>query len=83
MTQHLALIRKESGTAYWVEMPDVPGCVSRGDTIDEAKKNFADALALHLSGTDRRAAIRTPPRRLEELSEEERDGCVATYFINL
>ncbi len=46
--KYVALIRKDKDTDYWVDIPDLPGCVSNGDTIDEAKVNFKEALDLHL-----------------------------------
>lgn len=30
MAFYTALIRKESGTDYWIDAPDIPGCVSSG-----------------------------------------------------
>lgn len=35
---------------YGVFFPDLPGCVSAGDTIHEAARNAEEALDLHLSG---------------------------------
>ncbi len=29
---------------YWVECPDIPGCVSQGDTVEEALEMIKDAL---------------------------------------
>jgi predicted RNase H-like HicB family nuclease len=29
---------------YWVECPDIPGCVSQGDTIEEALEMIKDAI---------------------------------------
>jgi predicted RNase H-like HicB family nuclease len=29
---------------YWVECPDYPGCVSQGDTVEEAREMILDAL---------------------------------------
>lgn len=34
------------GYAVWV--PDLPGCASQGDTLDEAKVNIEEAIALYL-----------------------------------
>lgn len=34
------------GYAVWV--PDLPGCASQGKTLDEAKKNIEEAIALYL-----------------------------------
>jgi antitoxin HicB len=34
----------EEGGGYLIEFPDLPGCMSDGETIDEAIANGADAL---------------------------------------
>lgn len=36
--------------AYGVEVPDIPGCFSAGDTFDEALSNALEAISLHLEG---------------------------------
>ena len=36
--------------SYGVRFPDVPGCFSCGDSIEEALNNAAEALSLHLEG---------------------------------
>ncbi|WP_368506512.1 type II toxin-antitoxin system HicB family antitoxin [Caloramator sp. CAR-1] len=36
-----------------VEFPDLPGCFTCGDTIDEAYKNAKEALELHLYGMEK------------------------------
>ncbi len=33
---------------YTVTVPSLPGCISEGDTFEEAKKNIADAIKLYL-----------------------------------
>ena len=38
--------QKEGG--FTVEVPDLPGCVSEGDTIKEAEKNIKEAMTLCL-----------------------------------
>ncbi len=35
-------------TAYGVIVPDLPGCFSAGDTLDEAMSNASEAIELHL-----------------------------------
>jgi predicted RNase H-like HicB family nuclease len=41
------VIHKDDGSVYGVTVPDVPGCFSFGDTIDDAMKNAREAIALH------------------------------------
>lgn len=33
---------------YTVTVPILPGCISEGDTFEEAKKNIADAIKLYV-----------------------------------
>lgn len=82
MASYVAIIRKEPNTAYWVDAPDIPGCVADGDTIEAAKDNFRKALALHLEQGDD-PNMRRPPRPLEEIDAGEREGAVETYIVEL
>ncbi len=34
---------------YTVYVPSLPGCISEGDSIDEAVKNIREAIALYLA----------------------------------
>lgn len=36
--------------AYGVIVPDVPGCFSAGDTLEEAFRNAQEAIAFHIEG---------------------------------
>ena len=36
--------RKAGG--YWVRVPQLPGCLTEGDTLEEAKRMARDAIAL-------------------------------------
>lgn len=41
-------IHKDDGSAYGVIVPDIPGCHSWGDTVEEAIKNAKEAIYSHL-----------------------------------
>ena len=43
-----AVFSKEEDGGYSVSVPLVPGCVSQGDTLEEALANIKEALELHL-----------------------------------
>jgi predicted RNase H-like HicB family nuclease len=43
-------IEHQKGTAYGVEIPDLPGCFSAGETLDEAITNAREAVEFHLEG---------------------------------
>jgi predicted RNase H-like HicB family nuclease len=38
------------GDGYGVVFPDLPGCTTSGDTIEQAYENAFEALALHIEG---------------------------------
>ena len=41
------VIIEQTGTGFSAYSPDVPGCVAAGDTQEETRRNFQDALAEH------------------------------------
>lgn len=41
-------IHKDRGTSYGVTVPDVPGCFSYGDTVEEAISNAKEAVVGHI-----------------------------------
>ncbi len=47
MIEFTVLIEK-SDNGYAAYLPDLPGCVAAGDTIDETKDLIAEAVASHL-----------------------------------
>ena len=50
MLSYIALIHKDADSEYGVSFPDLPGCISAGATLDEARAMAAEALAMHLEG---------------------------------
>ena len=47
---YIAIIHKEAKGAYGVSFPDFPGCITAGETLDQAKDRAAEALAFHMEG---------------------------------
>lgn len=46
----IAIERGDDAHAFGVVVPDLTGCFSAGDTLDEALANVREAIDLHLSG---------------------------------
>ena len=51
MQKYLVVIEKADFN-YAAFSPDVPGCITTGETIDETLKNMHEALELYLEETD-------------------------------
>ena len=48
--QYAIVIEHAPGTNYSAYVPDLPGCVSTGDTLEELKQNIKEAIEFHLEG---------------------------------
>jgi predicted RNase H-like HicB family nuclease len=70
MTGYIALVHKDEGTSYGVSFPDVPGCISAGDTFEEAVANAAEALAGHLALMRADSDAIPQPRSFEDLKRD-------------
>ena len=42
------IFKEQSVGGYTVTVPSLPGCISEGDTFEEAKENIADAIKLYV-----------------------------------
>jgi predicted RNase H-like HicB family nuclease len=63
MRRYLVRINKDSSSDWGASVPDLPGCVATGKTIDAALRRIEKAIALHVEGM-RRDGLRVPaPRR--------------------
>lgn len=50
MRYAIAIESGDEHHAFGVEVPDLPGCFSAGDTLDEAIDQAKDAIMLHIEG---------------------------------
>ncbi|MDQ6630296.1 MAG: type II toxin-antitoxin system HicB family antitoxin [Verrucomicrobiota bacterium] len=49
VTYEIVIEREDDPKAgYSVYCPDLPGCFSNGGSIEESKRNMAEAISLHL-----------------------------------
>ncbi|WP_458756675.1 type II toxin-antitoxin system HicB family antitoxin [Afipia sp. TerB] len=67
MRQYIALIHKDETSDYGVSFPDLPGVVSAGQTLDEARDMAAEALAFHLEGMQADGEALPEPSSLEDI----------------
>jgi predicted RNase H-like HicB family nuclease len=70
MAGYIALVHKDEGTSYGVSFPDVPGCISAGDTLEQAMANASEALAGHFAAMRADGGTLPVPRSFEELQRD-------------
>lgn len=68
-----------SGSGYSVYFPDLPGCISYGKSYEEAQKEAAEALGLHLYGMEKDGDIIPEPSKNPQIDAETVSG----YFVSL
>ncbi len=44
------VVHKDNESVYGVTVPDLPGCFSAGETLDEALQQVVEAIECHLEG---------------------------------
>jgi predicted RNase H-like HicB family nuclease len=64
-------IHKDKDSVYGVTIPDVPGCFSWGDTIDEAIRNAREAVYSHFEVlAEEGGSLEVKASAIEDLSKE-------------
>lgn len=77
-----AVIIRNAGANYSVEIPDLPGCVTTGSTVDEAIENIKEAIALHLEGLKKEGYdIPFPQRTISAIVEDDSETLYTTIEI--
>ena len=68
-----AVVIEKGERNFSAYVPDLPGCVSVGDTLEEAKAEIREAIAFHLEGMREDGTPVPPPSsRAEYVEVEER-----------
>jgi predicted RNase H-like HicB family nuclease len=45
-----AIVVEKAGNNYSAYVPDLPGCIATGNTIEEAEQEIRDAIKFHIDG---------------------------------
>ena len=67
LVQYVAIIEDTDPEAVSLWFPDLPGCISGGDDVDEALENAPEALAFYAQELSADGRALPPPRTLDEL----------------
>lgn len=76
--QYLVRINKDLQSDWGASVPDLPGCVATGKTIDAALRRIQSAIALHLKGM-REVGVKAPPPRHRSVNPRRTDRLVDFY----
>ena len=66
-----AVIFEKGDTSYGAYVPDLPGCVAVGESLDEVKRLIREAITFHLEGMREEGLPIPEPTTLAEYVEAE------------
>ena len=66
--KYRVLIEQDEDGVYVAEVPSLPGCISQGETREEALENIREAIAVYLESLEAHNEP-VPPPITEELVE--------------
>ncbi len=69
--RYVAFIHRDNGPGFGISFPDFPGCVSDGNTIDEAIRRGSTALAFHVEGMAQDGEKIPEPRSLQDVEADQ------------
>ncbi len=64
-----AVVFERSADGYGAFVPDLPGCVTVGDTLKEAETNIREAIAGHIAAMQDHGEVIPRPTTLAEYIE--------------
>jgi predicted RNase H-like HicB family nuclease len=67
MTAYVALLRKQPDSDYGVDFPDFPGCITAGETLEDARRMATEAVQLHIEGMIEDGEAIPAPSRLDDI----------------
>jgi predicted RNase H-like HicB family nuclease len=81
--KYSAVIHKDKGTAFGVSFPDFKGCITYGDTYEEAKLNAKEALEFHVEGMREDGETLPNPIAVHKLMQNEDYSDGALFFVDV
>ena len=83
--RYTVVIHKDAGSSYGVTVPDLPGCFSGGDTLEESFDNTQEAIAGHLETLlmDNQPIPKVLPLDVHQSNDDYRDGLWGFVDVDL
>jgi predicted RNase H-like HicB family nuclease len=81
MANYIAIVHKDPKSDFGVSFPDFPGCITAGNSIDEAKDMAHGALTLHIKGMMEDGEKIPAPSKLEDIMDDPDYSDAAAVLI--
>jgi predicted RNase H-like HicB family nuclease len=64
-----AVVIEKAGNNYSAYVPDLPGCIATGDTVEETEREIKAAIRFHIDGLKEDGLPVPPPQSVAEYVE--------------
>ena len=81
--RYFALLRKEPDSDFSVDFPDFPGCVTAGETLEEARTLAAEVLEFHIDGMLEDRLPIPPPSSLEAIMADPENAEALPFVVDV
>ncbi len=71
MSEYIALIHKDSGSGFGASFPDLPGCISVADTLEDLRPMIEEAIGFHIEGMIEDGDAVPEPSALDDILKAE------------
>lgn len=75
-----AVLHPEEDGGYSIWLPDVPGCISQGETVAEAMENIKDAFGLYYENAMEGQSVLPQPCSLDRVKLEPGEFTLEMVF---
>ncbi len=69
-----AIVIEKAATNFAGYVPDLPGCIATGDTVEETESLLREAIVMHLEGMREDGMAPPPPTSVVDYLELEPTG---------
>ena len=83
MATYIALLRKDDASDYGVDFPDFPGCVTAGETLEEARLMAAEALAGHVEAMREDGESIPAPSDLDTIMGDPDNADAVAFLVSV
>ncbi len=81
MADYVAILSKDPDSDYGVDFPDFPGCVTAGETPEEARELALEALCLHVEGMIQDGEQIPSPSPVKKIKADRANSGAVDFFL--
>jgi predicted RNase H-like HicB family nuclease len=81
--EYIAYLHKDRDSDYGVSVPDCPGCITAGKTLDEASRLAPEALALHIQGMIEDGDAVPEPSKVDDIAKDAAKHGAIAFMVSI